>query len=142
MATTRVENVFAVHWGVPEQADADRILAEVAALAGAHESLCYAAVMPESLPRLDEVQGKLLMALTEALLERCEAVCVVVEARGFRGAILRSMLTAVNFVTGKHDRVRFVDDDEQAIHFLPSKGTCDADVVMQALREVRELEPS
>lgn len=137
IVTSNVGGVFAVMWGLPETADFERIAGEVAALRDLGRPVSYVAIMPEDMPRVDDHARKGLMKLTEQLSESCACVCVILETTGFRGAILRSMMTALNLVTRKHDRVRFVDSAEAAMSFLSSTGNCTRDEVAQAIEELR-----
>jgi hypothetical protein len=134
--STHIQNLFLVRWGTPEPADCARIqqvIPELRARAG--KPLEYIAVMPAELPSLGEPERKLLMDLTEAVLPHCRRLTIVIEARGFRGAILRSTMTALTLLTRRHDTLRAVDSIEAALeqsadHLPPHP------MVRQALHEV------
>jgi hypothetical protein len=134
--STHIQNLFLVRWGTPEPADCARIeqlIPELRARAGT--PLEYIAVMPADLPSLAEPERKLLMDLTEAVLPHCRRLTIVIEARGFRGAILRSTMTALTLLTRRHDTLRAVDSIEAALEqsadHLPPRP-----MVRQALHEV------
>lgn len=134
--STHIQNLFVVRWGTPEPADRariERLIPELRARAG--KPLEYIAVMPADSPTLGEPERKLLMELTEAVLPHCRRLTIVIEARGFRGAILRSTMTAVTLLTRRSDTLRVVDSIdaalEQSAEHLPPRP-----MVRQALREV------
>jgi hypothetical protein len=134
--STHVQNLFLVRWGMPEPADCMRIQQLIPQLrARAGKPLDYIAVMPADLPTLAEPERKLLMGLTEAVLPHCRRLTIVIEARGFRGAILRSTMTALTLLTRRHDTLRAVDSIEVALEqsadHLPPRP-----MVRQALHEV------
>lgn len=135
--SAHAENLFVVRWGPPEAADVDEIKREVPAVRRASgKPLVYIAIMPGDLPNLDEAQRKLLTDLTEAILPDCVTVAIVMEARGFRGAILRSAMTAVSLLTRKHNTIRVVDSLEGALEFAGDKLAVDRARVEQTLAEV------
>jgi hypothetical protein len=135
--SAHAENLFVVRWGAPEAADVDEIKGAVPVI---HEAcgkeLIYIAVMPGDLPNLDDGQRKLLMELTEAILPHCSAVLIVMEARGFRGALLRSAMTAVTLLTRKHNTLRVVDSIEAAVEIVAEKLPGGRDLVERTLRKV------
>jgi hypothetical protein len=133
--SAHAENLFVVRWGSPEPADVDELQRAVpAARQACGKDLIYIAIMPGDLPNLDEGQRKLLMDLTEAILPHCSALLIVMEARGFRGALLRSAMTAVTLLTRKHNTLRVVDSLEAAIEFT-AKQSGDRELVERVLRQ-------
>lgn len=114
--TASTSSFFVVRWGRPEPADFERIIREVTSLRdAAGVDILYLGIMPEDMPKLEQDDNKRLMKLTQDLLPLCKMVCVAMEMRGFRGAIIRSTMTAVTLVTRRHDKLRFVDTVEAAL---------------------------
>lgn len=128
--------MFVVRWVVPEAADRahiERLIPNLRARAG--KPLEYIAVMPADAPAFGEPERKLLMDLTEAVLPHCRRLTIVIEARGFRGAILRSTMTAVTLLTRRHDTLRVVESIEAALE-LSGDHLPPHPMVQQALREI------
>jgi len=114
-----LDHFFVVRWGVPDQGDFASIGGEVERLhrrAGC--PLIYVAIMPADLPNLDESARKGLLELTERVLPLCETLVIVIEARGFKGAIARSAMTAITLLTRRHDKLRIVDSIDAAIELV------------------------
>jgi hypothetical protein len=134
--STHIQNLFVVLWVMPEPTDLariERLIPELRARAG--KPLEYIAVMPADAPTLGEPERKLLMELIEAVLPHCRRLTIVVEARGVRGAILRSTMMAVTLLTRRHDALRVVDSIDAAIE-LSAEHLPPRPMVRQALREV------
>lgn len=134
--STHIQNLFVVLWGMPEPTDRariERLIPELRARAG--KPLEYIALMPADAPTLGEAERKLLIELTEAVLPHCRQLTIVIEARGFRGAILRSTMTALTLLTRWHDTLRVVDSIEAALE-LSADHLPPWPMVRQALREV------
>lgn len=131
--STYIQNLFVVLWAMPEPSDRariERLIPELRARAG--KPLEYIAVMPADAPTLGEPERKLLMELTEAVLPHCRRLTFVIEARGVRGAILRSTMT---LMTRRHDMLRVVDSIDAALE-LSADHLPPRPMVRQALREV------
>jgi hypothetical protein len=134
--STHIQNLFVVCWGMPEPTDCARIqrlIPELRARAG--KPLEYISVMPADAPTLGEPERKLLLELTDAVLPYCRRMTIVIEARGFRGAILRSTMTAVTLLARRHDMLRVVDSIDAAIE-LSAEHLPPRPMVRQALHEV------
>lgn len=111
-----VDNFFVVRWGDPTTEDFDRVIAEVEALrSSCGRDLLYVGIMPATMPPIDDDARKGFMRLTEGVLPHCQLVSVAFEARGFRGAIMRSAMTAVTLLTRRYDKLRFFDTTEAAV---------------------------
>ena len=114
--SARYEHFFVVRWGAPEADDFRRIPEQVrVAEQQAGRKLLYLGIMPEDMPRIDDAARKGFMELTEGIIDHCDKVIVVFEARGFRGAIMRSAMAAVMLLTGRYDKLKFVDCLETAM---------------------------
>ena len=85
--------------------------------------------------RIDDVQRKGFLKLTEGILPHCDLVSVAVEARGFRGAIMRSTMTAVTLLTRRFDKLRFVDTVEAAMTAGRDLWLPDRSSMVRALRQ-------
>lgn len=134
--STHVHNLFIVRWGHPKPGDRATIegaLLEVRARVGA--PLVYVAVLPADTPPFGEEERRLLAELTRALLPHCARIITVIEARGFRAAMLRSAMTAVTLLTGRRDSLHIADSLDTALE-LASAELPPRPMVRQALRDV------
>lgn len=128
------EHLFVVHWGVPNSDDCKRVEAQIRRQRQrASRQLVYLAVMPADLPSLDENGRKLLMELTEAVLPDCERLVIIIEAGGFRGALLRSAMTAVTLVTRRADALKVVANVDAAYELVAASLPGDRRGVSRAL---------
>lgn len=134
--STHVQNLFVVRWGVPDAADRARIEHDVPHLhARAGRPLLYLAVMPADTPPLGDAERRLLMDMSDVVLPYCRRLIIVVEARGLRGAMLRSAMTAVSLLSRRRDTLRVVDSIEAAIELCGDE-LPELPMVRQVLREV------
>jgi hypothetical protein len=134
--STSVSNLFIVRWGAPERGDCEQIQRKLAEVrVRSDKPLVYLSIMPADSPALDEAQRRVLAELTEAVLPHCAHLSMVVEARGVRGAILRSAMTAVILLSRRHDTLAVVDSIEAALERTRGK-LPPLPMVRQALREV------
>lgn len=97
--------------------------------------VCYLAVMPDDMPALSDVAKAELTSLSEELLPSCSMVAVALEARGFRGAIVRSAMTAITLLTRRYQQLRFVDSVEAALEACAPYQTIDRPRIAKTLRE-------
>jgi hypothetical protein len=110
------ENFVVVRWGTPEPADRAELEAAVPEIRrAAARPLVYVGIMDAETPPLGEPERRLLTGVTQALLPHCGRLAIVVEGRGFRGAIMRSAMTAVSLLSGRHDGLKIVDSIECAL---------------------------
>src|SRR5690606_2652458 len=103
--------------------------------ARAGRPLLYLAVMPADTPPLGDVERRLLMDMSDVVLPYCRRLIIVVEARGLRGAMLRSAMTAVSLLSRRRDTLRVVDSIEAAIELCGDE-LPELPMVRQVLREV------
>lgn len=114
--TATSQNFFVVRWGKPAPEDFDRIVSEVTALQQqTGKEVLYLGVMPEDMPKVEPDDSKRFMKLVEDVLPMCSMLCVAMEMRGFRNAIVRSAMTAVTLLTRRHDKLRFTDTTASAL---------------------------
>lgn len=111
-----VDNFFVVRWGDPVDEDFDHVVAEVERLRqSCGEDILYLGIMPATMSPIDDDARKGFMRLTEGVLPHCKLVSVAFEARGFRGAIMRSAMTAVTLLTRRYSQLRFFDTTDAAL---------------------------
>jgi len=107
--TSLVYNVFLVTWRVPQRGDSAAILNE---LRGVHEGrkpddppLVYIATVPSaSAPPDDATRDEMTKAIP-LTLEYCARVYLVIEGKGLRHAMIRSIATGMFLITGKRGKV-------------------------------------
>jgi hypothetical protein len=113
------KHFYVVVWGNPKDADFDAVVAEVAALEkSCGRPVAYLGVMPDDMAPLDDEQRKGFMRLTDGALKHCSHVSVALEAKGFRGAILRSAMAAMTLLMGRRDRLHFFSSIKEALAIL------------------------
>jgi hypothetical protein len=114
--TASVDNFFVVRWGDPTDEDFDRVIAEVEQLRqSCGVDILYLGIMPATMSPIDDTGRKGFMRLTEGVLPHCKLLTVAFEARGFRGAIMRSAMTAVTLLTRRYSQLRFFDTTDAAL---------------------------
>lgn len=118
LQSIRVGSLFLVRWGVPTKAACEAVLAAFEAGKG-RDKPYYVAVLPHDMPVLRDDERALLTELTQELLPRCGHVSVVIEARGFRGAVLRSAMSAMSLSSSRHYGLSIVDSVSSALSWAP-----------------------
>lgn len=113
-----VGSLFLVRWGVPTAEACAELQADFERELGDTPPFCIA-VLPHDMPALKDAERKRLAALTEGLLPVCARVSVVIEARGFRGAILRRAVSALSLCAESGDRLKIVDSIDTALAWSP-----------------------
>jgi hypothetical protein len=87
--------------------DFERIVREVTDLRQrTGQDVLYLGIMPEDMPKVEQEDSKRFMKLVEDVLPMCSMLCVSMEMRGFRAAIIRSAMAAVTLLTRRHDKLR------------------------------------
>lgn len=114
MTCTRgnIDNLYFVRWIRPEVSDAVAIVEDVRALRrSAEQPLHYFAIIgPDVDPPGDEVRASMKESIDD-LLQHCATVHLVIEGKGFRRAMARSIGTGIFLLsknrgrTFAHDRV-------------------------------------
>lgn len=114
MTCTRgnIDNLYFVRWIRPEVDDAEAIVKEVRALRRAQDqALHYFAIIgPDVDPPGDDVRASMKESIDD-LLQHCSTVHLVIEGKGFRRAMARSIGTGIFLLsknrgrTFAHDRV-------------------------------------
>lgn len=115
MTCTRgaIDNLYFVRWIKPEVEDAMSILDDVRSLGSAQQRpLHYFAIIgPDVDPPGDDVRASMKSSIDD-LLRHCATVHLVIEGRGFRRAMARSIGTGIFLLsknrgrTFAHDRVQ------------------------------------
>ena len=105
-----VDDVYFVRWIDAEAADAETIVAEVQRERSRREGpLHYIAIIGEHLPPPPDDVRAAMRENVEALLEFCDTVHLVIEGRGFRRAMARSIGTSI-FLLSRHRGRTFAHD--------------------------------
>lgn len=135
--TAIVENLFIVRWQAFTHESCGHVVTQIANL---HTKLGkrvpYLGIMPADMARTDDAGRKALDALMTGIQQHCELAAVAVESRGFAGAAFRSMLTGLMLVSGRSDRIKFVDTVEAAMKLLAPLPLPDAAAIKAAITDV------
>lgn len=131
-----VGNVYLLRWDDIELGDAAKVVAEVQKAAETAPSpFYYIGIAPQSLePPKDAVRTEIARATSDYLLRVCAKVYLVIEHKGFQGAVMRTIAAGMFLLMGKRGRVQPYDSLQQALWH------CDelkvpASAVMSAARE-------
>lgn len=136
------EHLFVIRWGDPAPEDfveVPRTVAELRKSIG--RPLVYLAVLPGEIGRIDDAGRKGFTELTEQVLEHSEIVLIVFEARGFRGAMLRSALTAVTLLTRRRDTLKYLDSVASALTIAKDRLPPDVAAVRAAIERTGSVAP-
>lgn len=136
------EHFFVIRWGDPTPEDfveVPRTVAELRESVG--RPLIYLAVLPGEIGRIDDTGRKGFTELTEQVLEHSELVLIVFEARGFRGAMLRSALTAVTLLTRRRDTLKYLDSIATALGVARDRLPADDGAVRAAIERTGSQAP-
>ncbi len=120
-----IDNLYFVRWIQPEVADAERIILDVATLhAELGAEVHYVAIIgPDVDPPGDDVRASMKKSI-DTLLQHCATVHLVIEGRGFRRAMARSIGTGI-FLLSKNRGRTFahdsIDDALAKIGIAPSE---------------------
>ncbi len=140
--TASHEHFFVIRWGDPTPQDfleVPRTVAELRERVG--RPLVYLAVLPNEVGRIDDTARKGFTELTEQVLEHSEIVLIVFEARGFRGAMLRSALTAVTLLTRRRDTLKYLDSIATALTVAKDQLPADDAAVRAAIERTGSVAP-
>ncbi|MEM6290372.1 MAG: hypothetical protein AAGA54_03875 [Myxococcota bacterium] len=109
-AKGHIDNLYFVRWIKPEVVDAEQIIEEVRALrTECGQALHYFALIgPTVDPPGDDVRASMKRSI-DTLLEHCATVHLVIEGRGFRRAMARSIGTGI-FLLSKNRGRTFAHD--------------------------------
>jgi hypothetical protein len=140
--TATAENFFVVRWGEPAPADFERIVREVTDLRErTGQDVLYLGIMPEDMPKIEQQDSKRFMKLVEDVLPMCSMLCVSMEMRGFRAAIIRSAMAAVTLLTRRHDKLRFVDSTAAALDTCKNLHLADRGAMARAIEQTGSTVP-
>lgn len=141
--TATAENFFVVRWGKPAPEDFDRIVREVTDLREqTGKDILYLGIMPDDMPMVDQRDSKRFMKLIEDVLPMCSMLCVAMEMRGFRAAIIRSAMAAVTMLTRRHDKLRFVDSTATALDACEAFHLADKTAMGRAIEQTGANTPA
>ncbi len=114
--TGHIDNLYFVRWIRPEVADNDRILEEVASLHAERDTpIHYLAIIgPDVDPPDEDVRASMKKSI-DTLLQHCATVHLVIEGRGFRRAMARSIGTGIFLLSKNRGRTFAHDSIEDAL---------------------------
>lgn len=135
--TDVVANFFVVRWRAFTQEACAHVVAEIGRLHTSYkERIPYLGIMPADMARTDAAGRKAVELLMKGIEEHCELAVVAVEARGFAGAAMRSMLTGIMLVSGRSRRIKFVDTVEAAMDLLGPLHLPEPEAMRKAIAQV------
>lgn len=118
MTCTRghIDNLYFVRWIHPEVEDAHDIIEDVRALrAQRRETLHYFAIIgPDVDPPGEDVRASMKASIDD-LLQHCATVHLVIEGKGFRRAMARSIGTGIFLLSKNRGRTFAHDSIEDAL---------------------------
>ena len=118
MTCTRghIDNLYFVRWIRPEVQDAQNIIEDVRALrAERQDPLHYFAIIgPEVDPPGDDVRASMKSSIDD-LLQHCATVHLIIEGKGFRRAMARSIGTGIFLLSKNRGRTFAHDTLEDAL---------------------------
>lgn len=109
--SARIGSVYVLRWQEPTKQDLVLILDEIAqAHKDCGEKVVYLGIVGEESPPPDDDVRKAMTSTFNDLQEHCSTSHLVIEGRGFRNVMLRSIATGVFLVSGNrtthmHDTV-------------------------------------
>ncbi len=136
-----IDDIFFVKWIVPEAADAEEILTDTRAL---HDRLnkpvrYIAVVGPHVDPPSEEVRSSMRENINE-LLRYCASVHLVIQGKGFRRAMGRSVATSI-FLLSKYRGRTFAHDTVENALAKMGLGPAEVASVLERARAADFLDP-
>jgi hypothetical protein len=129
-----IDDIYFVKWVAPEVGDIDEILADVERLREARGNpLRYIAIIGAELPPPNEEVRAAMRRNIDDLLRHCHSVHLVIEGKGFRRAMSRSIGTSVFLLSKNRGRAFAHDTVEQALERI-GLDAGRADAVLQEAR--------
>ncbi|NVB40125.1 hypothetical protein G6O69_19925 [Pseudenhygromyxa sp. WMMC2535] len=130
------EHLLVVRWGLPEIRDCAIIDEKVKRLRETSgREVVYIAVIPEDLNNFDEDQRARFERLSEGLMPLLDRMVIVIQATGFRGAVMRSMTTALILVARRANTLKVVSSLDAALDEVLDRLPSDHVAVADAFRE-------
>ena len=131
-----VEDLYFVKWIAPEVADADQIIDDVRSLSEEiGKPVRYIAIIgPDVDPPSEEVRSSMRKNIDD-LLRHCTSVHIVIEGKGFRRAMARSIGTSIFLLSKNRGRTFAHDSVDQALERIGVDATR-ADTVLQQARDL------
>lgn len=103
--TAYIEPVFFVRWIDPVPLDTHRVSDEFReARSRAGHPLVYIAIVPEECAVPDDATRAAMVSERDRVLPECSAMHIVMEGSGFKHAILRNAMAAMQLVAGSRDK--------------------------------------
>ncbi len=134
-----VSDIFFVRWIEPEVDDVARIVDDVRTeAANRGRKLHYVAVIPTDVPVPDDAVRKAMSSTVDDVLECCETVHMVVEGKGLRRALVRSVSTSIILLSRHRGRTFAHDEVRKAVLEVVGGDAARADEIL-AEAQAREL---
>ena len=116
-STCYVRPVFFVRWIAPVASELAGVTAEFLSHTKAEGGpLVYIGIVPEDCAPPDEATRRAMVKERDAILPQCVSMHIVMEGSGFKHAILRNAMAAMQLVAGKRDKkVRIARTLEEAL---------------------------
>ena len=112
----RVSDVVLVRWVEPEARDVPGIVSRVREEAqGKPQAVDYVAVVSSDVPVPDDGVRKALSDTIDEMMEHCRSVHMVIEGRGLRRALVRSLSTSIMLLSRHRGRTFAHDSIESAL---------------------------
>jgi hypothetical protein len=100
-----IRPVFFVRWTAPVASEMPGVTAEFAqARKQMGEPIVYIAIVPEDCQAPDETTRRAMVRERDQVLPECLSMHIVMEGSGFKHAILRNAMAAMQLVAGKRDK--------------------------------------
>jgi len=127
-----VSDVFIVRWVEPEANDVAKLVEDVRKEAAKRrEKLHYVAVIGSDVPVPDDATRKALSASVDEVLESCQTVHMVIEGKGLRRALVRSLSTSIILLSRHRGRTFAHDEVERAFYTIAGADRSRADALMR-----------
>jgi hypothetical protein len=103
--TTFAHPVFLVRWTAPVVEDMPDVTAEfMRRRKTVRHPLVYVAIVPENCVSPNDATRSAMVRERDLILPECQSMYIVMEGTGFKNAILRNALAAMQLVVGKRDK--------------------------------------
>jgi hypothetical protein len=100
-----VRPVFFVRWMAPTASELPAVTGEfLAARKSVGQPIVYVAIVPEDCASPDETTRRGMVRERDAVLPECVSMHIVMEGSGFKHAILRNAMAAMQLVAGRRDK--------------------------------------
>ena len=130
--TGAIGDVFFVRWLEPSPEDVQGILDGVREATEEGREVHYVAVVGEHIPPPSEEVRAAMKRTIDELLEQCTTVHLVIEGRGFRRAMARSVGTSIFLLSRNRGKAFAHDTVEDALRRIGLESAAREDVLREA----------